>query len=91
MRSHSFELGHHSETLTVLRRLATLRDDGRDAHPSRTVLIVEVADTSYRIDHEYKTSLYARASIPDSWIVDLAHDTIERGGQQVVAPPDASS
>ena len=49
----------------------------RDAHPSRAVLIVEVAETSYRIDREYKASLYARAGIADYWIVDLVHNTLE--------------
>jgi len=49
----------------------------RDGHPSRAVLIVEIAETSYRIDREYKASLYARAGVPDYWIIDLAHDTIE--------------
>ena len=55
------------------------RDPGayRDGHPSRAVLIVEIAETSYRIDREYKASLYARAVVPDYWIIDLAHDTIE--------------
>jgi Uma2 family endonuclease len=49
----------------------------QDGHPSRAVLIVEIADRSYRIDREYKASLYARAGIPDYWIIDLAHDTVE--------------
>lgn len=55
------------------------RDPGayRDAHPSRAVLIVEVAETSYRIDREYKASLYARAGVLDCWIIDLAHDALE--------------
>jgi Uma2 family endonuclease len=55
------------------------RDPGayRDAHPSHAVLIVEIAETSYRIDREYKASLYARAGIADYWIVDLVHDTLE--------------
>jgi Uma2 family endonuclease len=55
------------------------RDPGAylDAHPSRPVLIVEVADSSYRVDHEHKASLYARAGIADYWIVDLVHDTLE--------------
>jgi Uma2 family endonuclease len=55
------------------------RDPGayRDAHPSRAVLIVEIAETPYRIDREYKASLYARAGIADYWIVDLVHDTLE--------------
>src|SRR3989338_8439092 len=30
-----------------------------DAHPSRPVLIVEVAESSYRVDREHKASLYA--------------------------------
>ena len=41
------------------------------------MLIVEVAKSSYRIDHEYKASLYARAVVPEYWIVDLVHDTVE--------------
>ena len=49
----------------------------RDAHPSRPVLVVEVADTSYRIDREFKTSLYARAAVPECWIVDVARSVVE--------------
>ena len=28
-------------------------------------------------NHEYKASLYARASLPEYWIVDLVHETVE--------------
>jgi Uma2 family endonuclease len=49
----------------------------RDAHPSRPVLLVEVAESSYRIDHAYKASLYARARVPEYWIVDVARETVE--------------
>lgn len=52
-------------------------DAYRDAHPSRAALIVEVAETSYRIDHDYKTSLYARGGIPECWIVDVVKNTVE--------------
>src|SRR5688572_15754182 len=52
-------------------------DTYRQAHPSRPLLIVEVAESSYRIDHEYKASLYARATVPEYWIVDLVHETVE--------------
>jgi Uma2 family endonuclease len=38
---------------------------------------VEVAEASYRIDHEYKASLYARAEITDYWIIDLVRDALE--------------
>jgi hypothetical protein len=60
----------------------------RDAHPARAVLIVEVADSSYRIDREYKASLYARAAIQECWIVDLAGQTLEVH-RQPEASPDA--
>jgi len=53
------------------------QDAYRDAHPSRAVLIVEVAESSYRTDREYKASLYARARVSDYWIIDLVHDGIE--------------
>jgi Uma2 family endonuclease len=49
----------------------------RDAHPSRPALVVEVADASYRTDREGKSSLYARAGIPDYWVLDLRHDHLE--------------
>jgi Uma2 family endonuclease len=58
----------------------------REAHPSRPALIVEVAESSYRIDHEYKASLYARAGVGDYWIVDLVHHTVE-----VHRDPEAST
>jgi Uma2 family endonuclease len=49
----------------------------KDAHPSHAVLIVEIAESSYRTDRDYKAGLYARAGVLDYWIVDLAHDTLE--------------
>lgn len=63
------------------------RDPGdyRDAHPSRAALIVEIAEASYRIDHEYKAGLYARAGVPKYWIVDLL-----RGALEVHREPEAS-
>ena len=48
-----------------------------DAHQTRPVLVVEVSDSSYRVDHTYKTSLYARAAVPECWIVDLVHEAVE--------------
>jgi Uma2 family endonuclease len=49
----------------------------RDGHPSHAVLLVEVAWSSYRIDHNYKAGLYARAGIAEYWIVDLNSETLE--------------
>jgi Uma2 family endonuclease len=49
----------------------------RHAHPSRAVLLVEVSGSSYRIDRRFKASLYARAAVPEYWIVALTRGTLE--------------
>ena len=49
----------------------------RDAHPSRPVLIVEVALSSLAIDRRIKSGLYARARIADYWIVNLPERQVE--------------
>ena len=46
-------------------------------HPSRPVLLVEVADASLAFDREHKGSLYARAQVPDYWIVNLVDHVLE--------------
>jgi len=58
-----------------------------DAHPTRPVLVVEVSDVSYRVDHRYKTSLYARAGVPECWIVDLVHEAVEAHRDPESSPP----
>jgi Uma2 family endonuclease len=51
--------------------------DYRDTHPSRPVLVVEVAESSLRFDRRRKGSLYARAGLPDYWIVNLVDRVLE--------------
>lgn len=51
--------------------------DYSDAHPSKPVLVVEVADTSLTLDRLRKGALYARAGIADYWIVNLVDDVLE--------------
>jgi Uma2 family endonuclease len=48
-------------------------DDYEDHHPgpSEVRLVIEVSDTSLRFDRKRKTSVYARAGIPEYWIVNL--------------------
>ena len=41
------------------------------------LLVVEVADTSLRYDRTVKLRLYARAGIPEYWIVDAKAETLE--------------
>jgi Uma2 family endonuclease len=45
--------------------------------PEDVLLVVEVAETSYRYDRDVKLPLYARAGIADVWIVDLVHALVE--------------
>jgi Uma2 family endonuclease len=49
----------------------------RRPQPENVLLLVEVADTSYRYDRYVKVPLYARAGVPEAWIVDLNHDVVE--------------
>jgi Uma2 family endonuclease len=48
-----------------------------DAQPADVLLLVEVADTSQRYDRMVKLPLYARAGVPEVWIVDLPAEVIE--------------
>lgn len=57
-----------------------------DAHPSRPVLVVEVADSSVILDRKYKASLYARAGVPDCWIVSVEEGIVEVYRQPVPSP-----
>ncbi len=45
--------------------------------PGDVLLIVEVADASVRYDREVKIPLYAKAGIPEVWLVDLPKKTVE--------------
>jgi Uma2 family endonuclease len=47
------------------------------AHPSTAALLVEVADSSLRLDRRFKAGLYARARLPEYWIVNLVDLTLE--------------
>lgn len=52
-------------------------DDYARQHPTTALLIVEVAETSLKLDRQKKGSLYARAGITDYWIVNLNERVLE--------------
>jgi Uma2 family endonuclease len=52
-------------------------DDYARAHPSRPVLVVEVAESSLALDRERKGSLYARAGLADYWVLNLIDRVLE--------------
>ena len=45
--------------------------------PADVMFLVEVSDDSYHFDRDVKLDLYARAGVPEVWIVDLRRDVIE--------------
>lgn len=51
--------------------LALVEGEFLDRHPRTAVLVVEVASSSYAIDSEQKSDIYARAGVPTYWLVDL--------------------
>src|SRR5262245_36485552 len=51
--------------------------DYRHAHPTRPVLLVEVADASLESDREHKGSAYARAQVPEYWIINIVDNILE--------------
>jgi Uma2 family endonuclease len=53
------------------------RADYSTFHPSKALLIVEVSDSSLRLDRKVKTAIYAAAGVPEYWVVNLRKDVIE--------------
>jgi len=49
------------------------------AHPvaADVLLLIEVADSSLTVDRRVRMPLYARAAIPEAWILDLTADRVE--------------
>jgi Uma2 family endonuclease len=72
-------LDEHSELqpdIAILRR----RDDYyTNAHPlpGDVLWLIEVADSTVRYDRDIKLPLYARAGIPEAWLLDLANRQLE--------------
>jgi Uma2 family endonuclease len=51
--------------------------DYRDEHPHSALLIVEVSDSTLAFDRHVKASLYARAGVPEYWVVNLVESVVE--------------
>ena len=77
-RLHSpIALGEHSEPEPDVAVVAGKPQDYVVAHPSTAALVVEVADSSLRLDRRFKAAVYARAALHEYWIVNLVDRTIE--------------
>ncbi len=65
------------ERIELLRGdLAVVPAGTPDRHPDTCLLVIEVAQTSFRIDATVKAALYAEAAIPVYWIVDVARGLV---------------
>ena len=51
--------------------------------PGNVLLVIEVSDTSAEYDTSVKLPLYARAGIPETWLVNLTTETVEVHSQPV--------
>ena len=72
-------LGEHSVPQPDLALLRLRPDFYASAHPGPgdVFLLVEVSETSADSDREVKVPIYARAGIPEVWLVDLEGEVIE--------------
>lgn len=46
-------------------------------HPAAAVLVIEVSDSSIRIDRHVKAPIYAETGVPEYWIVDISGDELQ--------------
>jgi Uma2 family endonuclease len=81
------ELDETSKPEPDVAVIAGDEDDYVDEHPDTAALILEVSDSTYRYDSSKKASLYARARIPDYWILNLKERQLEVRRRPV---PDAA-
>jgi Uma2 family endonuclease len=69
------EFSHPQPDIALLERR---KDFYRSEHPgpSDTFLIIEVSDSSLRMDQMVKVPLFAHFEVPEMWIVDLVHERL---------------
>src|SRR5262249_59935033 len=64
-------LGEHSEPEPDVAVVAGAPFDYVTGHPTTAALVVEVADSSLRLDRRFKAAVYAQAGLREDWIVNL--------------------
>lgn len=60
-------------------------------HPHTALLVVEVSDTTLTLDRDRKRTIYARAGIPEYWIVNLSDHCLEVYRDPVASPGQPGS
>lgn len=70
-------LGEHDEPLPDVAVVVGSARDFEDEHPTTALLVLEVSDTSLRMDRNTKAAIYARTGIQDYWILNLTARQME--------------
>jgi len=75
----AIRLDNYSEPQPDLVLLKPAPDDFVSHHPTPddVLLLIEIADTSLEFDRTKKLPVYARAGIPEVWIINLQESAIE--------------
>lgn len=70
---------HLSDSSEPEPDLAVIQGDPLDYpdHPTTALLVAEVSDSTFKFDRETKELLYAEASIPEYWLVNLKANEVE--------------
>ena len=73
------QLDDYSEPQPDITVLKPRDDFYRHAHPrpADVLLVIEVSDSTLDFDRKVKVPLYARAGIPETWVVNLPEESIE--------------
>ncbi|MFO1424482.1 MAG: Uma2 family endonuclease [Candidatus Competibacteraceae bacterium] len=72
------QLGDHSEPQPDLAVLRYREDFYTRSHPrpEDVLLLIEVSDSTLRYDRDTKVPLYAKAGIPEVWLLDLMNQRV---------------
>jgi Uma2 family endonuclease len=70
-------LGIYSEPQPDLAIVTIEQGGRRTEHPESALLVIEVSVSSLRYDRNAKAAVYARAGIPEYWIVDVEGRAVE--------------
>src|SRR5688572_15390783 len=70
------DLGERSQPEPDLAVVPGSPRDYQD-HPKTALLVVEVSDTTLAFDRERKAKLFAKAGIPEFWIINLVDRVVE--------------
>ncbi len=70
------DLGRHNQPEPDLA-VIPLADRIELIHPTAALLLIEVSDSTLRKDRTIKAHLYARAGVPDYWIINLVDRQLE--------------